>query len=393
MRTAPLLFDHLREEARTAPESGIVAVANYGWSRQGVIPLWAGEGDLPTPPFISDAAARALAAGETFYTRQRGIPELREALARYHRRVFGREFAPEEFFVTGGGMQAIQLALDATAGKGDELIYLSPAWPNIAGAAGIAGVTPVPVRLRAGDNGWICDVDAIEAAITPRTRVIFLNSPSNPTGWTADPDTLREVLELARRHGLWIIADETYSRFYYGGDRAPSLLDVRQETDRIVFVNTFSKNWAMTGWRIGWIQAHPSLGQVFENLIQYSTSGVAQFMQRGAVAALGDEGEAFLRMQVERARKARDIVCTALADTGRARIIPPQGAFYLFFSVDGVEDSFAACFDIIDKAGVGLAPGTAFGDGGKEWFRLCFHRRLDQVEQAAGALAQWIRAR
>jgi aspartate/methionine/tyrosine aminotransferase len=236
-------------------------------------------------------------------------------------------------------------------------------------------------------------VDAIEAAVTGHTRTIFLNSPSNPTGWTADIDTLREILELARRRGLWIIADETYSRFYYGGKRAPSLLDIMDAEDRILFVNTFSKNWAMTGWRIGWVQAHPSLGQVFENLIQYSTSGVAQFMQRGAVAALSDEGEAFLQSQVERARKARDIVCSALADTGRARIMPPQGAFYLFFSVDGVKDSFSAAFEIIDKANVGLAPGTAFGKGGEEWFRLCFHRRLDHVEQAAERLADWIRSR
>ena len=387
-----MLLDDLREEARSAPESGIVAVANYGWGRPGLIPLWAGEGDLPTPSFIADAASSALAGGETFYTRQRGIPELREALARYHTRVFGRPYAPEEFFVTGGGMQAIQLALDATAGKGDEVIYLSPAWPNIAGAAGVAGARPVPVPLRASDNGWVCDVDAIEAAVTPRTRAIFVNSPANPTGWTADHDTLRAILDMARRRKLWIIADETYSRFYYGGDRAPSFLDMKDDEDRVLFVNTFSKNWAMTGWRVGWLQAHPSLGQVFENLIQYSTSGVAQFMQRGAVAAL-EEGDAFLASQVERARQARDIVCKVLAETGRVRAMPPQGAFYLYFSVDGMKDSLAACFDIIDKANVGLAPGTAFGTGGEEWFRLCFHRRLDHVQTAAERLAEWIRSR
>ena len=387
-----MLVDDLRPEARAAPESGIVAVANYGWSKPDVIPLWAGEGDLPTPAFIAEAASRALAGGETFYTRQRGIPELREALAAYHSRLFGRSFAPEEFFVTGGGMQAIQLAIDCVAGKGDELIYMSPAWPNFAGAVGVAGATPVPVRLTPGDNGWVCDVDRIAAAITPRTRAIFLNTPSNPTGWTADAETLRTVLDLARRRGLWIIADEIYSRFYYGGRRAPSFLDVMAEDDRIIFVNSFSKNWAMTGWRIGWIRAHPSLGQVIENLVQYSTSGVAQFMQRGAVAAL-TEGEAFVESQIGRARQARDIVCSALAATGRARVLPPQGAFYLFFAVDGVTDSLAACFDIVDKARVGLAPGMAFGEGADEWFRLCFHRRLDHVEAAATRLAEWIASR
>jgi aspartate/methionine/tyrosine aminotransferase len=384
------LIDSLRAEARLAPESGIVAVANYGRSREGLIPLWAGEGDLPTPDFISEAAVRALQAGETFYTWQRGLPELRQALARYHRRHFGRAFAEEEFLVTGGGMQAIQLALHAMAGAGEEAIYLSPAWPNFPGAAGVAGAVPVPVQLDLSDNGWSCDVAKIEAAITPRTRAIFVNSPSNPTGWTADLETLQAILDLARRRDLWIIADEIYALFHYRETRAPSFMDIMEDEDRILFVNTFSKNWAMTGWRIGWLRAHPSLQQVFENLIQYSTSGVAQFMQRGAVAAL-EEGDEFLKCQIERAGKARDLVCGILGETGRARFAVPQGAFYLFFSVDGVVDSRQAAFDIVDNANVGLAPGTAFGAGGEPFFRLCFHRRLDQLEEAAMRLAAWVK--
>ena len=386
------MFDDLRAEARLAPESGIVAVANYGWGREGLIPLWAGEGDLATPHFIAAPAARALEDGETFYTRQRGIPDLRNALAGYHSRLFGQTFEAEEFYVTGGGMQAIQIALQATAGAGSEVIYFTPAWPNIYGATVVAGARPVPVQLEFGANGWALDVGRLEAAITPESRVIFVNSPSNPTGWTADRETLEQILALARRHGLWIIADEIYTRFFYGGTRAPSFLDIMEPEDRIVFVNTFSKNWAMTGWRIGWIKAHPSLGQVIENLIQYSTSGVAQFMQRGAVAAL-EQGEEFVAMQVERARTARDLLCEAIGATGRARISPPQGAFYLFFAVDGVTDSLAACFDIVDNAKVGLAPGSAFGDGAEDFFRLCFNRRLDEIEQAAERLAAWIGSR
>ena len=198
-------------------------------------------------------------------------------------------------------MQAIQLALQATAGDGDEAIYLTPAWPNFAGAAAVGGSIPVPVALDQGDNGWFCDVDRIEAAVTPRTKAIFVNSPANPTGWTADRETLQAILDLARRHGLWIIADEIYALFHYEGRRAPSFMDIMEPEDRILFVNTFSKNWAMTGWRIGWLRAHPALGRMFENLIQYSTSGVAQFMQRGAIAAL-DEGDDFLASQIERAQ-------------------------------------------------------------------------------------------
>ncbi|WP_224544984.1 pyridoxal phosphate-dependent aminotransferase [Mesorhizobium sp. CA16] len=384
------LIETLRAEARAAPESGIVAVVNHGRLREGLIPLWAGEGDLPTPSFISDAAAKGLADGETFYTWQKGIPELRQALARYYARHFGKAFAEEEFIVTGSGMHAIQLAIDAIAGSGDEVIYLSPAWPNFAAAAGVAGAVPVPVTLDQSGNGWSCDVEKIASAITPRTKLLFINTPSNPTGWTADRQTLQAILDLARQKGLWIIADEIYSLFHYGHGRAPSFLDVATADDRILFVNSLSKNWAMTGWRVGWIKTHPALQQVFENLIQYSTSGVAQFMQRGAVAAL-DEGDGFIAEQVERARAARDLVCDILGATGKARFTVPQGAFYLFFRVDGITDSRTAAFDIVDNANVGLAPGTAFGPGGEAFLRLCFHRRLDQLEEAAHRLARWIK--
>lgn len=384
------LIQTLRAEARAAPESGIVAVVNHGRLREGLIPLWAGEGDLPTPAFISDAAARGLAAGETFYTWQKGIPELRQALARYYGRHFAKSFGEEEFIVTASGMHAIQLAIDALAGAGDEVIYLSPAWPNFAAAAGVAGAVPVPVVLDHSGNGWSCDVDKIAAAITPRTKALFVNTPSNPTGWTADHETLQAILDLARERGLWIIADEIYSHFHYGRGRAPSFLDVATAEDRILFVNSFSKNWAMTGWRVGWIRTHPALQQVFENLIQYSTSGVAQFMQRGAVAAL-DEGDDFIVEQVERAHAARDLVCGILGATGKAHFTVPQGAFYLFFTVDGITDSRTAAFDIVDRANVGLAPGTAFGPGGEAFLRLCFHRRLDQLEEAAHRLAKWMK--
>src|SRR5690606_19922095 len=168
-------------------------------------------------------------------------------------------FQPEEFMVVGSGMQAIQLALDAVAGHGDEVIYLSPAWPNFAAAAGIAGARPVAVELDRSGNGWSCDVEKIASAITPSTKAIFVNTPSNPTGWTADRETLAAILDLARRRGLWIVADEIYSLFCYGSPRAPSFYDIIEPDDRILFVNSFSKNWAMTGWRIGWLRVHPEL--------------------------------------------------------------------------------------------------------------------------------------
>jgi aspartate/methionine/tyrosine aminotransferase len=382
------LTEALRVPARQAPVSGIVEIMKYGRARGGVMGLWAGEGDTPTPSFIVEAANRALAAGETFYTWQRGIPDLREALARYHTRLYGRAFSADEFFVTGSGMQAIQITLAMTATAGSEVIIPSPAWPNAAGATGLIGAHPVEVPMQFGNAGWTLDLERIAAAVNDRTRVIVMVTPSNPTGWTASQDDLRAVLALARQHGLWIVADETYARFWYGeGERAPSFLDIMAPDDRILFVNTFSKNWCMTGWRMGWIVAHPSLGQVVENMIQYSTSGVAQFMQKAGVVAL-DRGEDFVRHQVARARQSRDIACEILGQTGRCRFTPPEGAFYLFFTVDGETDSEALARRLVDEAQIGLAPGTAFGAGGEQFVRLCFSRDPEQIRDACERIAR-----
>ncbi len=384
------LFAALRPEAREAPESGIVEVFNYGRGRPGLIPMWAGEGDLPTPDFIYEAAVRSLRDGETFYTAQRGIPELRAALARYHERTYGRSFVEERFFVTGGGMQAIQIAARMVAGPGDEVLVPTPAWPNITAAIAINGAAPVEVPLSFGNDGWTLDLDRLFAAATGRTKGIFINSPSNPTGWTATADELRAILAFARTRGLFIIADEVYHRFYYAGARAPSFHDVAEPEDRILYVNTFSKNWAMTGWRIGWLSTSPALGQTIENLVQYSTSGVATFMQRAATVAL-DEGDPFLNLQVDRARTGRDIVCAGLARSGRARVSEPAGAFYLFFAVDGEDDTRALALRLVDEANIGLAPGTAFGTAGNGFMRLCFASRPERIEEATGRLVAWLR--
>jgi aspartate/methionine/tyrosine aminotransferase len=388
----PHLLAGLRRGARDAPESGIVEVMDYGRRRGGVMGLWAGEGDLATPAFITEAAARALAAGETFYTWQRGLPELRDALARYHAHLYGREFSAEEFFVTGSGMQAIQIALAMTAGEGDEVVIPTPAWPNAAAAAGIAGARPVAVPMTFGNQGWTLDLDRLAAAVNPRTRAIVVVSPSNPTGWTASRGNLAALLAIARRHGCWIIADETYARFWYEeGPRAPSFYDVMAVDDRVLFVNTFSKNWAMTGWRMGWIAAHPALGQKIENLIQYSTSGVAQFMQRAGVAAI-EQGDGFIASQVARARTSRDVVCEVLARSGRCRFAIPRGAFYLLFAVEGETDTRRLAFRLIDEAAVGLAPGSAFGPGGEAFLRLCFARDPEQIATAAERIVRAIKA-
>ena len=383
-------LNRLRPAALAAPESGIVAVMNYGRMLEGVIPLWTGEGDLPTPAFIADATARSLAGGETFYTWQRGIPELRQAIARYIERTYDRSTSSERIFVTGSGMHAIQTVVACFAGQGDEVVFIGPTWPNFAAAVDLAGGQAREVSLDWTAEGWTLDLDKLRDAIGPKTRALFVNTPGNPTGWTADRDTLEAILGIVRETGITLIADEIYGRFHYAGGRAPSFHDIMEKDEPIFFVNSFSKNWSMTGWRIGWIEAPEAFGTVLENVIQYSVSGVAAFMQRGAVAAL-DEGEPFIALQVERAHKARDILTDALLSTNRVAVVAPAGAFYSFFSIDGIDDTRTAAFRIVDEARVGLAPGTAFGPAGAKFLRACFHRRLDEIEAAADRLQDWIR--
>lgn len=383
------LIDDLSPNATNVPDSKIVAVFNHARLREDVIPLWVGEGDLPTPAFICEPAIKSLRDGETFYTWQRGIPPLREALADYHGRHFGGTHDPETFFVTSSGMLAIKTSIEAICSAGDEVVYLSPAWPNIAAAVDITGARSVAVTFDYTETGWTLDLERLAAAIGPATRALFINTPSNPTGWTANEEELQAILDLAREKRVWIIADEIYARFYYSAHRAPSFLDIMEPDDRILFVNTFSKNWSMTGWRAGWIKAPAELGQVFENLIQYSTSGVPQFIQRGAAAAL-NEGDDYVEEQKARALKARDMLCDALMATNRVSLLKPDGAFYAFFAIDGLEDSEAAAYRLIDDAGVGLSPGAGFGPGGEAFMRACFLRRHDHIEEAAERLARFI---
>lgn len=375
----------IRTEIADLPESGIVEVVNYGRGKEGLIPLWAGEGDLVTPDFICDAAIEALRAGETFYTYQRGIPELRQALSDYHERVFGKCLGADRFFVTGSGMQAIQTAVQTIIGAGDEVVAASPVWPNLAGAVEINGGRVVTVPMGFGEAGWTMDLEGLFAAVGDKTKAIFVNSPGNPSGVVLGLEEITAIRDFARTRGIWIIADEVYARFYYGADRAPSFLDVCEPDEKLLVVNTFSKNWAMTGWRIGWIIAPVALGQVMENLIQYNTSGVPGFLQKGCVAALND-GDAFLRKQVIQCEAGRDILFGALSQIDCIRAVPPKGAFYMFFEVDGKPDARQLALDLVDTANVGLAPGSAFGPGGDRFLRACFAISHNKLREAGERL-------
>ncbi|MFN4144125.1 pyridoxal phosphate-dependent aminotransferase [Aestuariivirga sp.] len=379
-------------QARDEPDSGIVKAAMHGFTVPGVIPLWSGEGTAPTPEAFARPAAEALLRGETFYTWQRGLPELRQALVRYHARVFGRSFDVENFFVTSGGMQAIQTIVQMVAGDGEEIVIPTPAWPNYAGALRILGSRPVEVPMDFANGRWTLDLDCLFDAVTPRTRAIALNSPSNPVGWTASLEELTAIRDFCRRRGIWILADEVYARFYYGGKgetRAPSFLDICEDEERLLLANTFSKNWAMTGWRVGWLQAPRALGPAIERIIQVNTSGTPAFLQRGCVAAL-EEGDPFLAEQVAAARRCRDLAVDRLRGLPGISFEVPPGAFYLFFSIEGMTDSAATVRRLIDEAKVGFAPGSTFGPGGEGFLRMCYLKDTRKLEEALGRFARWL---
>ncbi|MGE0008693.1 MAG: pyridoxal phosphate-dependent aminotransferase [Parvibaculaceae bacterium] len=389
---AASLLQAITAASRDEPDSGIIAAVNHGIADPGVIPLWSGEGNVPTPEAFCRPAVESLLGGETFYTWQRGIPPLREALARYHARHYGRGFDPENFFVTGGGMQAIQTIIQMIAGEGDEIVLPTPAWPNYAGPMRLMGARPVEVPLDFANGRWHLDLDRLFGAITPRSRAIVINSPSNPLGWTASLADLRAVRDECRKRGLWIVADEVYARFHYGDageTRAPSFLDICDDEERILLANTFSKNWAMTGWRVGWLQAPKALGSVIERIIQYNTSGTAAFLQRGCVAAL-DEGEDFVAAQVRKARANRDSVAAALGRHPAIRFELPKGAFYMFFAIAGMTDSLATTLRIIDEAKVGFAPGGTFGPGGEGYLRMCYLRDEAKLAEALERFGRWL---
>ena len=357
--------------------SKIVEVWQLGFEVDNLIALFVGEGDEPTPAFISEAATRALREGRTFYTPKRGIPPLRQALADYLRRHFGAAVDAERITVTSSGMNAIMLTLQAVLAPGTTLVAPTPVWPNVLSAAEVAGgrVKTVPMTVLP-EGGFKLDLERLFDACDDTARALFIVSPSNPTGWVISREEQEAVLAFCRRRGLWLIADEVYHRFVFDPARfpkgvAPSFLEIARPDDPLVVVNSFSKAWCMTGWRQGWLVHPPALGDVLGNLIEYNTSGGQSFLQAGCLAAL-TEGEPFVEGLVARCGQAAEMVFQQLASLPRVSLARPVASFYAFFRVEGVDDSLAFAKRILAETGVGLAPGSAFGAGGEGHLRLCF---------------------
>lgn len=372
----------IRQEILDLELSGIGKIAVGALHDPDVIPLWFGESDIVTPGFIRDAAKRALDDGRTFYGYTRGHLPLREALHRYHRRIYGLDLAPERIHAPGSTMQTVMIAAQCLLRQGDEMVLIGPYWPNIRTVVEILGGVPVPVRLVEGQGGWHLDLDAVAAAISPRTKAIYVNSPSNPTGWVMAEGEARALLELCRRHGLGLVADEVYHRNVLDGpDPAPSFLHLAGPEEPVLVLNGFSKAWAMTGWRLGWMITPKGMAEPMAVLAECNNTGATAFAQYGGIAAL-DEGEPFIRSFVERCRHNRDLVMRVLGAHPRVRMSPPQGAFYAFPRIDGLADGLAFCRRVLAEARVGIAPGYTFGPGNEAHFRLCFARRTEDVETA-----------
>ncbi len=374
-------------------ETPISEVAMTVFGDPDVVPMWFGESDIVTPDFVREAAARGLQAGETFYTWQRGIPELRTALSAYTSRLYGIDCPADRISVTTGGMQAILLSCQLLLDPGDNVVIVSPIWPNITSAARLVRAEPRYAALdRRPDGGWSLDLQKLFDKVDARTRAIFVNSPGNPTGWTMSTDEQRALLDFARKRGIWIMADEVYARLIYTRPVAPSFLELAGPDDPVLVLNSFSKPWAMTGWRLGWLTHPAGLGDQFAKLVQINTSGAPGFLQRGGIAAL-EKGDAFVDEMVARCRAGGELVFQRLSALPPVRIARPEAAFYAFFSVDGVTDTMAFCKKLAKEYKVGLAPGEAFGPGGQGNIRLCFasgaerlSRGLDRIEAAISAL-------
>jgi aspartate/methionine/tyrosine aminotransferase len=386
------LLPPFRDAVISIERNGIGKVSALGLGSPGVIPLWFGESDLPTPGFIRDAAKQALDDGKTFYTFVRGIPELRSAIQSWTARHYGARLDEDRVSVPGSSMMCVNIALQLCLNAGDNAVIVAPIWPNIFNVVRQMGGEPRLVRLDPPAKGpnWTLDLDKLFAACDARTRAIFVCSPGNPTGWMISRGEQEAILDFTRKRGISVISDEVYGPLVY--DRPhESFAKVCDAEDAVFIINGFSKAWAMTGWRAGWL-VHPSrVANWVAELANIDNTGVATFVQWACLAALSEgQGDGFIRDMTARCRSGRDSVDAIMRDHARMRWAKPEGAFYGFIAIDGVTDSLAFASDLVQRHGVGVAPGMAFGlnDPANESFiRICFAQDGRLLEEAMRRIA------
>ncbi len=361
--------------------SHIITVSRAAFARPDTDFLCFGESDVAAPAAAHAALAASLAAGETRYADVRGLPALRGALAAHLSAQHARPVTEDRIQVTGSGMAAVHVAMAALLSPGDRLVHLTPAWPNSANAARLRGAVVEEFALTATpEGGFALDLDRLATRLAG-ARALWVNSPSNPTGWTATAGETRAILDLCRATGSWLIADDVYNRLVYdGAARAASVLDICEPSDRVLVVGSFSKAWAMTGFRIGWLVVPEAARDGISELVEITHSGVATFVQRAALAALADT--AFVERFRAYCAAGRAMTGAALDGLDRVRFAAPPGAFYAFFAVDGMRDSLGFAMRLVHEHGVALAPGSAFGLGGEGCLRLCFAQSPSLLERA-----------
>lgn len=381
-----------RDVAENFRQNGITRVAFPRMHDPAVIPLWFGEGDTATPEFIRAAAKRALDEGNTFYGHTRGRPELRAALKTYLDDLYGIDLDPDRITVPGSAMLGVTIAVQMALAPGGHGLIVSPVWPNIEAVFRITGGDYGFVRQRLTPNGWSLSAREIIAAVEPRTRVIFVNSPCNPTGWVMGCADQQELLAFCRERGVLLIADEVYHRTVFDGDKAPSFLEIARDDDPLVVINSFSKAWAMTGWRLGWVVAPRRHVVQWTALSECYNTGATVFAQLGAVAAL-TAGEPFVREQQRQYREARALVDAALGAHPLIEYSSPAGAFYAFPRVPAVTDSLEFVESVLAATDVGLAPGFTFGPGNDAHFRICFARSHRPLQEGLARVVRYVEQR
>jgi aspartate/methionine/tyrosine aminotransferase len=386
--------DPIRPQIRALDLSGITKVTMLGLGDSKILPLWFGETDLLTPKFIRDAATAALEDGKTTYTFARGIRPLRDGVAAYLSRLTGAPVEAARVTIPGAAMLGVVSALQCVVETGDNIAILSPIWPNIFQAAKIIGAEPrlVPLEEDWSTGRWHLDLQKLFDACDDRTKAMFICSPGNPTGWMATADEQKQILAFARKRGIAIIGDEVYGTLTYDGQpHAPSFLSIAEPDDALFVIGSFSKSWAMTGWRVGWLVHPKSLETAFGVLAQANNTGATHFAQYGALAALTPEGDAFRAKLLDRCAQGRAVVDDFLKSQNRIRWLKPQGAFYGFLHVDGLTDSLAFAQHMLRTVKVGVSPGWAFSLGDPRddsWLRICFAQDATKLAEGLGRIGE-----
>jgi aspartate aminotransferase len=381
-----------RPELAAVTESPLVQIATVAESMPGSLKLCYGESDMPTPEFICRAAYEASLAGHTFYTHTAGYRELREAIAQKVLDLHAVAYRPSEIVVTVGGSMAIYAAIRACVGNGDNAVIISPAYAIYTNGVLMCGGEPRPVPLGRDGARFVLDLDRVRSAIDANTRMLIVNSPSNPTGWMITEAEQRALLALAAEHDLTLMADEVYERLAFDVDIAPSFARFTEDRGRLVAINSFSKTYNMTGWRLGWAQASEELARLMYKGIEFMTSNAPAMGQQAAIVALRD-GEAYVASLREHYRARRAQVSDALGSIPGVTLAPPDGAFYAFARIDGLTDSAALALDLVRTTGVAVAPGSAFGPSGEGHIRLCFAATEAMVGEALARLKGFFAAR